>query len=278
MNGAARPGPMTDMNSLDQFQTRGVHTIFTDIDDTITDEGQLGPEAYDSLWRLHRAGMKIVPVTGRPAGWCEMIARFWPVHGVIGENGGFYFRYVNDATGKHMRRHFVFTEAEREANRQKLESIRTAVLKEVPGAAVASDQFSRLMDLAIDFAEDVGPLSDKDISQIVAIFERFGAVAKVSSIHVNGWFGQYDKLSMCKTYCSRELGFDFAQENKKGAIIFCGDSPNDEPMFEAFQNSFAVANIRRFEARLKHKPAFIASKEGGHGFVEIANRLLAIKA
>lgn len=258
------------MRPLTDFQSSRVKTVFTDIDDTLTDEGQLRAQAYSALWQLHERGIRVVPVTGRPAGWCEMIARFWPVHGIVGENGGFYFRY--DAKSRRMLRHFVFSEAEMQKNRSKLDRIRDEVLKAVPGCAIASDQFSRLMDLAVDFAEDVGPLPEKDIDAIVSVFTKHGAVAKVSSIHVNGWFGSYDKLSMTKMYCERELGFRF--EEQLDSIAFCGDSPNDEPMFQAFPNSFAVANIVNFADRLKHKPAFVASKTGGHGFVEIASRLL----
>jgi len=261
------------MQSLEKFDARQVRVVFTDIDDTLTDEGVLRSEAYQSLWALHERGIKVVPVTGRPAGWCEMIARFWPVHGVIGENGGFYFRY--DSASRKMKRHFVFDDATMAKNRTALEKVREDVLRKVPGCAIASDQFSRLMDLAVDFAEDVGPLPEKDISEIIRVFEAHGAIAKVSSIHVNGWFGKYDKLSMTKIYCERELGFPFEEKNKAGELIFCGDSPNDEPMFEAFVTSFAVANIVKFADRLKHKPSFVATREGGHGFVQIAARVLS---
>lgn len=260
------------MKSLSEFNATSVRCLFTDIDDTLTDQGRLGSAAYESLWRLHERGIAIVPVTGRPAGWCEMIARFWPVHGVVGENGGFYFRYHD----RKMHRHFVFDDKTRAENQRKLESIRTDVLKEVPGCAIASDQFSRLMDLAVDFAEDVGPLSEAAIDRIVAIFKRHGAQAKVSSIHVNGWFGAYDKLSMCKEYVRLEMKDDLERNND--AYAFSGDSPNDEPMFEYFKNSFAVANIQNFLARIRHRPAFVADQEGGHGFVEIAKRLIELKA
>ena len=257
------------MKSVTEFQNRGVQYLFTDIDDTLTDHGQLKSEAYQALWELSASGIQVIPVTGRPAGWCEMIARFWPVHGVVGENGGFYFRYHE----KKMERHFVYNEAEREKNRVKLELIRSEVLKTVPGCAIASDQFSRLMDLAVDFAEDVGPLPEKEIDRIVSIFEKHGAQAKVSSIHVNGWFGTYDKLSMCREYAKRELKLDLDEANEKFA--FSGDSPNDEPMFAFFKNSFAVANIRNLLSRIQSKPAYITEGEGGTGFVEIAKQLRA---
>jgi HAD superfamily hydrolase (TIGR01484 family) len=258
------------MKPLSEFNASTVRFLFTDIDDTLTDHGQLGPGAYEALWKLQEHGVQVIPVTGRPAGWCEMIARFWPVHGIVGENGGFYFRYHD----RKMKRHFVFDDATQAANRKKLEAIRSDVLREVPGCAIASDQFSRLMDLAVDFAEDVGPLPESDIDKIVAVFKRHGAQAKVSSIHVNGWFGSYDKLSMCREYAKLELGMDLEKSNT--TFAFSGDSPNDESMFGFFKNSFAVANINDFITRIQMKPAFVAKGEGGHGFIEIANRLIAL--
>jgi HAD superfamily hydrolase (TIGR01484 family) len=259
------------MKSVSDFTAKSVRYLFTDIDDTLTDHGHLGPGAYEALWRLKEKGIEVIPVTGRPAGWCEMIARLWPVHGVVGENGGFYFRYHH----KKMDRHFAFDEKTQIQNRKKLDVIRLEVLNEVPGCAIASDQFSRLMDLAVDFCEDVKALPEKDVDHIVEVFTRHGAQAKVSSIHVNGWFGSYDKLSMCREYAHRELKLNLDSANE--SFAFSGDSPNDEPMFAFFKNAFAVANIRAFLPRLAHKPAFVASKDGGDGFIEIANRLIACK-
>lgn len=258
------------MKPIRDFKNKSIHVLFTDIDDTITEHGKLPAESYAAMWKLAQNGIKVVPVTGRPAGWCEMIARFWPVDGIIGENGGFYFRY--DEKTKKMLRHFIFDEATQASNRKKLEKIRDEVLREIPGSAVASDQFSRLMDLAIDFCEDVPALPESAVDKIVSIFERHGAVAKVSSIHVNGWFGNYDKLSMCQEFTKKELGFDLGAN--LSTCAFSGDSPNDEPMFGFFENSFAVANINQFINRLKKKPAYVASKNGAAGFVEIAEQIL----
>ncbi len=259
------------MQTISKFTNSRVRFVFTDIDDTLTDEGRLEAPAYEALWRLHESQIFVIPVTGRPAGWCELIARQWPVAGVIGENGGFYFRYHN----REMRRYFVFDEATQAQNRKRLDQIREEVLKAVPGCAVASDQFCRLMDLAIDFCEDVDPLPQTDVNKIVDIFKKHGAVAKVSSIHVNGWFGDYDKLSMCREFLRREFMIDISKAQDE--ICFSGDSPNDEPMFEFFKNSFAVKNIEKFVNQLKYKPAYIAEKPGGQGFVEIANQILALK-
>lgn len=250
------------------FANKNIKYVFCDIDDTLTSHGKLHGEAYQALWDLHQSGIKIIPVTGRPAGWCELIVRLWPVDAVIGENGGFYFCFK----GQQLFRSFFNSKEDREKNQKKLLSIQNEVLKEVPGAALASDQFTRLMDLAIDFCEDVPPLSQSDIKQIVDIFEKHGAIAKVSSIHVNGWFGDYSKISMIKQYCQDELGAPF--EKIKENAVFAGDSPNDEPAFKSFKYSVGVANIKRFLSELSHPPKWVTSKEGGEGFVELAQLLI----
>lgn len=255
------------MKHIREFKKK-IKFLLTDIDDTMTDEGLMGPEAYSAMWKLHHAGIKVVPVTGRPAGWCEMIARVWPVAGVVGENGGFYFRYHE----KKMIRSYFYEEKRRQENRLKLDQLQAEILKAVPGSALASDQFCRMMDLAIDFCEDVPRLDKKSVQKIVSLFEAKGAHAKVSSIHVNGWFGDYNKLTQSLNFLKNE--FDISPDQAKKICAFCGDSPNDEPMWDYFPHALAVANISDFLDDLKAKPAYIAGKKGGKGFAEIAKYLL----
>ncbi len=244
-------------------------TVFTDIDGTLTREGQLPAESFEALWRLHQSGINIVPVTGRPAGWCEMMARLWPISGIVGENGAFYFAYKN----KKMHRAFVHDEPTRKKNMQKLFEIFLKIKEQIPRCDISSDQFCRLTDLAVDFCEDISaPLSLDEARKIQKLFEQNGATAKVSSIHVNGWFGDYDKRKMCEQFAVEILKTDLAKNQNEN--IFVGDSPNDEPLFEFFENSFAVANIKPFLDELQHKPKFIAQKTEGDGFVEIINFIL----
>jgi len=171
-----------------------------------------------------------------------------------------------------MEQRFWARPEELQANRIRLDAIEKEVLASVPGSALASDQAYRLADLAIDFCEDVPPLPESEVDRIVAIFERHGAQAKVSSIHVNGWFGDYNKLSMAKTLLADVFGMDW--EQAKRSVIYAGDSPNDEPMFAAFPLSVGVANIQAFAHRLKNKPAYIARGHSGDGFAELADLLL----
>lgn len=248
-----------------------IRGVFCDIDDTVTTDGRLTAEAYGALERLHEAGLTVAPITGRPAGWCDMIARFWPVAGVVGENGALYFSY--DENARKMIRVFAASDVERAANRRRLEVIEKRVLREVPGAGISADQPYREADLAIDFCEDVAALPEQDVQRIKQIFEEEGAVAKISSIHVNGWFGQYDKLSMTRRFAADRLGVDLDAD--RDAYVFVGDSPNDAPMFGFFPNSCGVANVRDFAGRIEAEPAYVAEKRGGAGFVEIADMILS---
>ncbi len=212
----------------------------------------------------------MVPITGRPAGWCDHIARMWPVDAVVGENGAFYFCY--DAQSRRLVKRFRDDEATRAAHRARLAAVRERVLAEVPGAALASDQLYRETDLAIDYCEDVPRLPSAEVERIVAIMEAGGLTAKVSSIHVNGWFGHYDKLGMTRTLMRERYGVDL--DAVRGAYVFVGDSPNDAPMFAFFPNSVGVANVRDFAGRIATPPAFVTGGRAGAGFAELADMLI----
>ena len=250
-----------------------IRYILTDIDDTLTLAGKLPSAAYSALWRLAAAGYEVIPVTGRPAGWCDLIARQWPVAGVVGENGALYFRY--DEKRKIMKRHYWKTEEERSIDRNQLAAIREEVLRKIPGCAVSADQAYREADLAIDFCEDVEPLSAEAVQAIVECFTRAGATAKVSSIHVNGWYGDYDKLAMSQRFFADIFAVDITKNRSQ--ILYAGDSPNDAPMFGFFPHSVGVANVLHFTEQLEHQPAWVTEKEGGEGFAELADFLLQIR-
>jgi HAD superfamily hydrolase (TIGR01484 family) len=249
---------------------RAVRGVLTDIDDTLTTGGRLHSTAYGALERLRAAGLIVIPVTGRPAGWCDHIARMWPVDAVVGENGAFWFRY--DARQGRLVKRSVIGAGEREKRARHLDAIAARVLREVPGAAIASDQPYREADLAIDYCEDVPRLPAEAVDRIVTLMQDAGLTAKVSSIHVNGWFGTYDKLAMTRTLM-REC-FDVDLDARKAEFVFAGDSPNDAPMFAYFPHAAGVANIRNFAGRLTAAPAYVTRAASGAGFCELADCLL----
>jgi len=261
---------MKPLSTFPRAEYQKIRGVFTDIDDTLTSEGQLTAEAYTAMELLRSRGMAVVPITGRPAGWCDHIARMWPVDGIVGENGAFYFHY--DREKRRMSRRYVDSDEQRAANRERLTALGRHILEQVPGAAISADQLYRETDLAIDFCEDVAPLPISSVDHIVALFEEAGATAKVSSIHVNGWFGSYDKLSMTRHFAADCLGvvLDDAREE----FIFIGDSPNDAPMFAFFSHSVGVANVLDFENRLAAVPTYVTQNRGGAGFAELAALLI----
>jgi HAD superfamily hydrolase (TIGR01484 family) len=261
---------MQPLRTLAHERTKEVRAVLTDIDDTLTTEGQLTPEAYAALGRLTAAGLIVVPITGRPAGWCDHIARMWPVAGVVGENGAFWMRY--DAPARKLVKRFGMSEDDRRANRVRLAAIAERILARVPGAAIASDQLYRETDLAIDYCEDVPALPRASVDAIVALMEAEGMTAKVSSIHVNGWFGRYDKLAMTRTLFAEAFGIDLDAERSR--IAYAGDSPNDAPMFEFFPLSVGVANVRAHLDRIDTPPAYVTDATAGAGFAELARFLI----
>ncbi len=247
-----------------------IRFVLTDIDDTLTLDGRLPAMALAAMGDLQAAGIQVIAITGRPAGWCDHMARMWPITGVVGENGAFFFAY--DPKRRRMRRAYWKTADERREDRRRLADVEAMILERVPGCRVSADQAYREADLAIDFCEDVDPLPMAAVEAIKRLFEQAGARAKISSIHVNGWFGDFDKLAMTRRLFRELLALDL--EAVEDQCLFVGDSPNDAPMFAHFTHSVGVANVRRFEARMTAWPAWITKNPGGQGFTEMVAILL----
>lgn len=249
---------------------KAIRYVLSDIDDTLTLNGRLPAVVFAAMERLQKTGIGMIPITGRPAGWCDHIARMWPVDGLVGENGAFYFHY--DDRRRKMQRRYFKSEKQRHADRKKMEKLKMEILKKIPGCRVSADQAYREADLAIDYCEDIPPLPMQDVERIVRLFEAAGARAKISSIHVNGWFGEYDKLTMTRLLF-KEI-FEVNLEDAVEKIIFIGDSPNDVPMFRFFPHSVGVANVLLFKDKMTSKPAWVTKQKGGYGFAEMVDRLL----
>ena len=257
------------MKPLSELHDAGrLRGLLFDIDETLTTDGRLTAEAYVAMERLKRAGKLVIPITGRPAGWCDHIARVWPVDAVVGENGAFYFSF----TGGRLQKRFQEADEVRAANRSRLAAIGAHILAQVPGCALASDQSYRETDLAIDFCEDVAPLPLEAAERIAGLMRAAELTAKISSIHVNGWFGAYDKLAMTRRLFAERFGEDLDAAN--ASYAFAGDSPNDAPMFAFFEHSVGVANVARFTGKLHAEPKYVTRGFAGAGFAELAARLL----
>lgn len=256
---------------------KGLKGIFSDIDDTMSLHGKIPAETFQALWKAKAAGLRVIPVTGRPAGWVDHIARMWPVDAVVGENGAFYF-YLDESQGRDGKlvTRFLQDDKTRASNREKLWKLFAELRETMPHLRLASDQTYREIDIAIDYCEDVERLPDSEIDAIMKHYERAGAQVKLSSIHINAWFGKHDKYSCCRLALKELYGEDLDAE--KDRYLYFGDSPNDEPFFREFPHSVGVANVAEFLPRMKHKPRYITKKPGGQGFAEALKHILKQRA
>ncbi len=246
--------------------------LFTDVDDTLTHRGRIFPETYQALWRLAEHDIKVVPVTGGPGGWAHMIIRQWPVDAVISESGAFVF-YREDEQIKTMLHPSV--EGRSEEIRTKIEALRRKVAEAVPGVKVSQDQFARMYDLAFDVNETSPPLDQRQTEKIMRICRESGARTQMSSIHVNAWFGDYDKIETTKLYLSRRYNLTLREMRQQ--ILYCGDALNDEPMFEFFDLSCGVANVIDVQERLNALPKYVTEGRGGLGFAELAEKIIQLR-
>lgn len=265
---------MKNIADIPESVCRNMEILFTDIDGTITLDGQLPSDSYASIWRLSENGIRVVPVTGRPAGWCDLIARMWPVAGVIGENGAFYFSY--NRKSRTMDRRFQQSEEEINEGRIKLARIKDRILSELHGCAISADQPYRATDLAIDYREDVAPSSREEVERISDILRQEKVSFKVSDIHINCWYGEYDKVSCIRLFLQDIYGKSLSLLMDR--VVFIGDSPNDEPMFQALRHSIGVANLRHFLGFIKHLPTYLTNGESALGFVEAVDTILRKRA
>ncbi len=280
------------MQALTQWSAddrRSIIGVLTDIDDTLTTEGAITPDALQALADLQAAGLHVIPITGRPVGWSEPFALSWPVDAIVAENGAVALIQPRPSAEnisknnlqalpdqrKALSKRYQQDATTRAANFARMQQVARRVLHEVPGTMLAEDSPGRETDIAIDHSEFTHLPPDR-IAQVVQIMQSEGMCATVSSIHINGWFGAHNKLEGARWIVRELLGRELDAEITRW--VYVGDSTNDQLMFQHFPFSVGVANIRRFEAELTHQPRFITPSERGAGFAEVARALLAARA
>jgi HAD superfamily hydrolase (TIGR01484 family) len=255
--------------------------VLTDIDDTLTKDGAIEPEALQALHDARDAGLPVVAITGRPLGWSLPFASAWPVLAIVAENGAVSARRSGKDEGKESAQaegllvEYVQDETTRQHNSARLKSVAAEVLHQLPHARLASDSAGRVTDIAVDHSEHAH-LSEDDIAKVVAIMKAAGMQATVSSIHVNGWFGSHSKWSGACWIVERLLSRSLPDEASRW--IYVGDSTNDQVMFERLPNAVGVANLMRFESQITRWPRYLTEHERGRGFAEVISRVLAEKA
>jgi len=253
---------------LSELSPHGIKAVFSDLDDTITYKSLLLPSTLEALHALHGAGLQLVIVSGRPAGWADALMRLLPLDGVIFENGaGLMWREQ-----ERIKIHCMASNFNLAQQKQILQDAYKTIQNHIPEVKLATDQPYRLFDYAIDFNEEPPFLNEVQTDWIMETLKKTPQVtAKLSSIHINYWVGNHTKLTACQYWLDR---FGKSLNIKKENIIYSGDSPNDEPLFEFFPLSVGVANVRRFLSKMKTHPQYITTQEAGAGFQEIAELLV----
>nr|WP_306173101.1 HAD hydrolase family protein [Pseudomonas sp. K5002] len=238
----------------------------TDMDETLTYQGRLAARTYTALERLQTAGIRVIPVTAAPAGWCDQMARMWPVDGVIGENGALFFSRSADT--HRLRRDYWHQGEAVEDSLRKRELLIEMVTQQLPWARLAADQGFRQASVAWEIPSEI----DRRDS-LIEIFRTVGAEYTFNNLWALAWFGRYDKLVMAKHVLSAIYGLlpgeDVAQ------VFYSGDSLNDGPMFGYFRHTLGVSTIRDCVEQMSDLPAWISEGAGGSGFVEAVDVILA---
>ena len=242
--------------------------VFTDIDDTLTTEGAITPDALQALADLKSAGLHVVPITGRPVGWSEPFAASWPVDAIVAENGAVGLQHTAE---QGLRKLYQQDHSTRSAHFARMQQVLALIERTVPGATRSQDSAGRETDIAIDHSEFTH-LPPAAIDEVVRRMQAEGMTATVSSIHVNGWFGEHSKLTGARWIVRELWGRDLDAEIQHW--VYVGDSTNDQLMFAHFPHSIGVANIRRFESQLSHRPRYISPGERGAGFAQVVQHLL----
>ena len=256
------------MRPLASWSPGQIIGVFTDIDDTLTTEGAITPDALQALSDLKAAGLHVVPITGRPVGWSEPFAQSWPVDAIVAENGAVALIHAN---GQPLRKLYQQDPITRETNFARMQQVLARIERAVPGARRAQDSAGRETDIAIDHSEFTR-LPQAQIEAVVQLMQSEGMTATVSSIHINGWYGEHDKLAGAR-WIVREL-WERDLKAELDRWVYVGDSTNDQVMFRHFVHSVGVANIRRFEEQLAYPPRYITLGERGAGFAQLAAHLL----
>jgi HAD superfamily hydrolase (TIGR01484 family) len=263
--------PHFDLSDWPRAERSAIEGVLTDIDDTLTTDGAITHAAQEGLHALRAAGLPVFAITGRPAGWSEAFALVWPVNAIVAENGAVALWRGADGA---LQKAYLQDEDTRRKNATRLQSVARRILSEMPQSRLSQDSAGRETDIAIDHSE-FAHLSEADIARVVQLMREGGLNATVSSIHVNGWIGDHDKLVGARWIVRERLGLDL--ETQRDRWVYVGDSTNDALMFGHFPHSVGVANVKRFWNQLAHRPRYVTTGERGAGFREMVDAVLGAR-
>jgi HAD superfamily hydrolase (TIGR01484 family) len=256
--------PISALSAAEAARLRGVAF---DLDDTLLDHGRLREDTYSTLFRLVEAGLELYGVTGRPAGWAEVLARLFPVRAVVAENGAVFCARRDERV--------VLVDSVDTATRRERDARLTTLLAEFaarfPDFEPADDVRARVSDRTFDIGE-YRQVGARRVEQASAFLRAQGARVFVSSVHLHATFDYADKASGAVRLLAADSGLDATLV--RHAYAYLGDSENDASCFAAFAVSIGVRNLRGKATLL---PRYVTSAPMGRGVTEAAGVILSLR-
>jgi len=257
--------PLTELSRDEAARLEG---LLFDLDDTLLDHGRLTEAAYSALFRLRESDLRLVAVTGRPAGWGEIIARQWPIDAAVTENGAVALHRVDPG----LRRIDAVGEEERRSRRIRIAEIVAAICAAHPELYPADDVGARVSDFTFDIGEQ-RKVAPEIVRAVTTLARELGARTHLSSVHLHLTLDADDKATGTLRVLAQLWETDPTVARFRFAFI--GDSENDAACFAAFRTTLGVRN---FAGRPTVGPRFLTTGARGAGFAEAAARLVELRA
>lgn len=259
---------MLPIAALPRAEAARLRGVAFDLDDTLLDHGRLLEATYSALFRLREAGLSLYGVTGRPAGWAEVLARVLPVQAIVAENGAL----VCAREGQRVVLRDSVDPATRRERDRKLQQLLARFAERFPDLEPADDVRARVSDRTFDIGE-FRQVAPERVAQASTFLQAQGARVFVSSVHLHATFDFADKASGAVRLFAADSGLDATAV--RHAFAYLGDSENDAACFAAFAVSIGVANLR---GRATLRPRYITSQPMGKGVAEAAQVILKLRA
>ncbi|ELS31557.1 MULTISPECIES: HAD family hydrolase [Pseudanabaena] len=250
---------MTLLN-LNQADLSDIRLIASDVDGTLTQDGKFSSDFISTLLDLQSAGIKVLLVTGRSAGWVSALVNYLPVAGAIAENGGLFLQPNGQqdllSSVPNLSRHRIL-----------LENTFHHIKQLFPHLYPSADNQFRITDWTFD----VNDLSTDDIQAISSQCQQMGWSFTYSNVQCHIKPPHQDKA----TGLEMVLKTHFPEINSQ-QVLTVGDSPNDEAMFDPtkFPISVGVANVRHYQDKMLYLPKYFTQAPEFAGFQELAMLLL----
>ena len=255
---------MRPIEELTNAEATELDGLLFDLDDTLLNHGWLTEPAYSALFRLREGGLTLFAVTGRPAGWGEVLARQWPVDGFVTENGAVALH----RKGPQVLRIDAVSPDVRVARQRRLAAVASDLRRQFPVLEPTDDMPARTSDYAFDIGErrQVSPMT---VAKVIAMARERGIRTTHSSVHLHLSLDGDDKASGVVRALRQLQGVDPGVARSRFAYI--GDSANDASCFAAFRTTIGVANV---SGSPTVPPRYVTRSAMGAGFAEAARVLL----